>query len=73
MTPFLPSETFRTNLKALAHERGARLSAAKRGAVLPALGERDETAEICGDKDGNSELDTELRDIENVPPKELKA
>ena len=32
-----------------------------------ALSERDETAEICRDKDGNPEPDPELRDTENVP------
>jgi type I restriction enzyme M protein len=36
-------------------------------AILGALGERDETAEICRDKDGNPEPDPELRDTENVP------
>jgi type I restriction enzyme M protein len=36
-------------------------------AILSALGERDETAEMCRDKDGNPEPDPELRDTENVP------
>lgn len=31
------------------------------------VGERDESAEICRDKDGNIEPDGELRDFENVP------
>ena len=31
------------------------------------VGERDEKAEICLDKDGNPEPDSELRDYENVP------
>jgi type I restriction enzyme M protein len=39
-------------------------------ALLSALGERDETAEICRDSDGNPEPDSELRDYENVPLKE---
>ncbi|MGH9893643.1 MAG: SAM-dependent DNA methyltransferase, partial [bacterium] len=34
------------------------------------LSERDETAEICRDKDGNPEPDPELRDTENVPLRE---
>ena len=38
-----------------------------RKAILAALSERDETAEICRDKDGNPEPDPELRDTENVP------
>jgi type I restriction enzyme M protein len=41
-----------------------------RKAILLALSERDETAEICRDKDGNPEPDPELRDTENVPLKE---
>jgi len=38
--------------------------------VLGALGERDETAEICRDREGNPEPDTDLRDTETVPLKE---
>ncbi len=38
--------------------------------MINALGERDETAEICRDRDGNVEPDPELRDTENVPLKE---
>jgi type I restriction enzyme M protein len=36
-------------------------------AILAALGERDETADACRDRDGHPELDPELRDTENVP------
>jgi hypothetical protein len=36
----------------------------------PGLSERDETAEICRDADGNPEPDPELRDIENAPLKQ---
>ena len=39
-------------------------------AILVALSERDESADICTDKDGNPEPDPELRDYENVPLKE---
>lgn len=38
--------------------------------ILNALGERDETAEICLLADGSPEPDPELRDTENVPLKE---
>ncbi|MDE2780755.1 MAG: class I SAM-dependent DNA methyltransferase [Chloroflexota bacterium] len=44
-----------------------KLSAPVRKAVLNALAERDETAAICTDKDGNPEPDPELRDTERVP------
>lgn len=36
-------------------------------AILDALSERDETVDICLDKDGKPESDSELRDCENVP------
>lgn len=39
-------------------------------AILSALSERDMTADLCRDKDGNPEPDAELRDYENVPLKE---
>ena len=38
-----------------------------RKAILNALSERDVTADICRDTDGNPEPDPELRDTENVP------
>jgi type I restriction enzyme M protein len=45
----------------------AKVPAPLRKAVLSALSERDETAQICCDADGNPEPDPELRDTENVP------
>jgi len=36
-------------------------------AILSALTERDESAEVCTDEKGNPEADPELRDTENVP------
>jgi|CXWL01.1.fsa_nt_gi type I restriction enzyme M protein len=36
-------------------------------AILDVLSERDETADVCLDKDGKPEADPELRDTENVP------
>jgi type I restriction enzyme M protein len=47
-----------------------RLSAPELKAVLAALGERDDTAEICRDRDGQPEPDADLRDTETVPLKE---
>jgi type I restriction enzyme M protein len=49
---------------------GLRLTPAEIKAVLNALGERDETAEICRDRSGDPEPDADLRDTENVPIKE---
>ena len=48
-------KTFVEDLKSVDTELGVRLSAAELKAVLNALGERDETAEVCRDSDGNSE------------------
>ena len=39
-------------------------------AILSALSEKDETADICMDSKGNPEPDSDLRDTENVPLKE---
>ena len=58
---------FGRRLDAAAKKAGLRLPAPARKAVLCALSERDETAEICRDKDGNPEPDPELRDTESVP------
>ncbi len=44
-----------------------KLGAPVRKAILSALAERDETAEICRDDAGQPEPDPELRDTENVP------
>jgi type I restriction enzyme M protein len=49
---------------------GVKLPAPLRKAILSAMSERDESAEICFDSDGNPEPDAELRDFENVPLKE---
>ncbi|MFA4908640.1 MAG: class I SAM-dependent DNA methyltransferase [Candidatus Omnitrophota bacterium] len=46
---------------------GLKLKAPVMKAVLAALSERDDTADICCDKDGKPEADAELRDAENVP------
>lgn len=52
---------------------GIKLDVPVRKALLNALSERDETAEICRDRKGNPEPDSELRDTELVPlPKKIK-
>jgi len=51
-------------------EAGIKVPAALFKAILMALAERDETADICTDSKGNLEPDPELRDYENVPLKE---
>lgn len=39
-------------------------------AILTALSEKDKTADICVDKNGNPEPDADLRDTEQIPVKE---
>ena len=61
---------FLTDLREADCSANVRLTAAELRVVLAALGERDETAEICRDRHGNPEPDSELRDTESVPLKE---
>src|SRR5262249_20192670 len=53
---------FIAELKEIDQQLGMHLSAAELKVVLNTLSERDETAEICRDRDGNPEPDSELRD-----------
>jgi type I restriction enzyme M protein len=63
-------DPFQADLLAAFEDAGVKLAAPVKKTVLAALSERDETAEICRDADGNPEPDPELRDYENVPLKE---
>ena len=67
---YIDRKAFIDDLKLLDGEFGVRLTASELKAVLNALGERDEIAEICRDRDGNPEPDPELRDTETVPLKD---
>ena len=49
---------------------GVKIGVPDKKAIISALSEKDEQADICIDKDGNPEPDTELRDHELVPLKE---
>lgn len=59
--------SFESALDKALKSAGLKLAAPVRKAILSALSERDETAEVCGNKDGHPEPDPELRDTENVP------
>lgn len=63
------SKLFKTRDKFVAAIEGLdlKIKAPVMKAILEALGERDEIAEVCKDKDGHPEPDSELRDCENVP------
>ena len=60
-------EKFIEAIEQAAEEAGLEIKAPVMKAILEALSERDETADICMDKNGNSEPDTDLRDYENIP------
>ncbi len=73
MLPTLPVTLFKD--RAIFEERldkaskaaGLKLSPPLRKAILSALSERDETAEMCRDRCGMPEPDSSLHDTENVP------
>ena len=63
-------EAFAAALRDAAGAAGLRLSVAERKVVLSALSERDPEAEVCRNRRGNPEPDTDLRDTETVPLRE---
>jgi len=68
-TLFRQRPLFESELDKASKRTGIKLTPPLRKAILTALSERDETAEICHDKEGNPEPDSELRDTENIPLK----
>ena len=60
-------ESFSSALTDAAKECGMKLVAAERKVVQAALAEHDPEAEICCDRRGNPEPDSDLRDTENMP------
>jgi len=65
--PCRDRDEFERRLDAAAAKAKLKLPAGARKAILSALSERDETAAMCRDADGNPEPDAELRDTESVP------
>lgn len=63
-------DAFAEMMKAVFKEAGIKMAAPLFNAILIALAERDETADVCTDSKGNPEPDPDLRDYENVPLKE---
>lgn len=70
LTVYKNRDIFMRKLKKAFKERNLMISAPLIKAILSALSEKDETADICTDSKGNPEPDPELRDTENVPLKE---
>lgn len=67
---YMGRDEFQEALAAAAGSKGDRLSAAEKKMMVAALGERNEAAAICRNRDGSPEPDPELRDTENVPLKQ---
>ncbi len=67
---FRDRKQFLLALREVDRRRNVKLSATELKALLAALGERNETAEICRDRNGEPEPDADLRDTETVPLKE---
>ena len=64
-------DEFEEELDSRFKEKGIKVAKSVQNAILNALSERDETADICyKNKKGDIEPDTELRDTERVPLKE---
>src|SRR5262245_34307416 len=69
-TLFTNRDAFEGLLNKAVKAANLKLATPLRKAILSALSERVENADICYDKDGNPEADPQLRDTENVPLKE---
>jgi len=66
-TVYRDREVFDKKLSAAFRGVGVKLTAPLKKALLSALAQRDEVAEICRDKEGQPEPDPALRDTESVP------
>ncbi|MDP5182247.1 class I SAM-dependent DNA methyltransferase [Blastococcus sp. BMG 814] len=64
---YINREAFLKALSPILGQHRVLVTTAQRKALWLALGEQDDTADICRDKSGNPEPDPALRDTENVP------
>lgn len=64
---FTNRDAFEKALSKVLKTEGVKIAGPVKKAILSALSEREEEADICTDSDGNPEADTELRDHELVP------
>lgn len=67
---YVNRNSFSKDMEKALKQAQAKAGAPLKKAILSALSERDENAEVCTDSKGNPEPDSELRDYENVPLKE---
>ncbi|PRP99656.1 type I restriction-modification system subunit M [Enhygromyxa salina] len=64
---FMDRRSFVAAVKAQAKANGLVIAPAVMKAILSALSEHNDAAQVCRDKKGEIEADTNLRDYENVP------
>ena len=64
---FTNRDVFEKALSKALKTTGLKIGAPIKKAIMAALSERDDEADICADKDGKPEPDTDLRDHELVP------
>jgi type I restriction enzyme M protein len=64
---FTNRDVFEKALAKALKAEGVKIGAPVKKAIMSAVSERDEEADICTDKDGNPEPDADLRDHELVP------
>ena len=64
---FTSRDAFEKALPKALKATGLKIGAPIKKAILAALSERHEEADICADKNGKPEADTDLRDHELVP------
>ena len=67
---FMNRDKFISAIEAAFKKAEVKVKAPVKKAILSAMAERDEDADVCMDADGNSEADKDLKDYENVPLKE---
>jgi type I restriction enzyme M protein len=67
---FTNRDTFEKSLNRALKVRGLKIGTPIKKAILAALSERDDEADVCVGTDGKPEADAELRDHELVPLKE---
>ena len=64
---YMDREVLEADVMNAAKTAGLKVLAPVRKVIFAALGERDQSAEICRDSKGRPEPDSELRDTENIP------
>ncbi len=64
---FINRDAFEKALNKALKSTGLKIGAPVKKAIMTALSERDDEADICTDKNGKPEPDTDLRDHELVP------